>query len=61
MQVVGIMAAVCDRAALIRATYNFKPMDSLHLSAAMIQGANVFLTNDARLNSFTGLTIEVVT
>ena len=61
MQVVGITAAVCDRAALIRATNNFKPMDSLHLAAAVVHGANTFLTNDARLNSFKGPTVEVLT
>jgi predicted nucleic acid-binding protein len=61
MQVVSITAAVCDRAALIRAANNFKHMDSLHLAAAVLHGANVFLTNDARLNSFTGLTVEVLT
>jgi uncharacterized protein len=61
MQVVAITSAVCDRAALIRATTNFKPMDSLQLAAAVIHGANVFLTNDTRLSSFSGLTIEVLT
>lgn len=60
MQIVAITAAVCDRAALIRATDNFKPMDSLQLSAAVTHGANHFLTNDTRLNSFTGLPIEVL-
>jgi hypothetical protein len=55
MQVVSITAAVCDRAALIRATSGFEPMDSLQLAAALVHGATVFLTNDARLISFTGL------
>jgi predicted nucleic acid-binding protein len=59
--VVPITPAVCDRAALIRATHHFKPMDSLQLAAAVEHGANVFLTNDARLSSFTGLTVEVLT
>jgi predicted nucleic acid-binding protein len=60
VQVVDITAAVCDRAARIRARYNFKPMDSLQLAAAVEHGANVFLTADARLNAFTGLTVEVL-
>lgn len=59
--VVSITSAVCDRAALIRAVSHFKPMDALQLAAAVEHGANVFLTNDARLNSFTGLTVEVLT
>jgi predicted nucleic acid-binding protein len=60
VRVVGITAAVCDRAALIRARHNFKPMDSLQLAAAVDHGANVFLTADVRLSSFTGLTVEVL-
>jgi predicted nucleic acid-binding protein len=60
MQVVSITAAVCDRAALIRATSSFKPMDSLQLAAALVHGATVFLTNDTRLSSSTGLKTEVL-
>jgi predicted nucleic acid-binding protein len=59
--VVSITSAVCDRAALIRAASHFKPMDALQLAAAVEHGANVFLTNDTRLSSFTGLTVEVLT
>jgi uncharacterized protein len=58
--VASITAAVCDRAARIRATHNFKAMDALQLAAAVEHGANVFLTADARLRSFTGLTVEVL-
>lgn len=61
MQVVAITSAVCDRAASIRATTSFKPMDALQLAAATEHGADVFLTNDARLNSFTGLKVQVLT
>lgn len=60
VQVMAITAAVCDLAARIRASHNFKPMDALQLAAAVEHGANVFLTADARLASFTGLTVEVL-
>ncbi len=60
IQVVGITAAVCDLAAQIRAATRFKPMDSLQLAAAVEHKANVFLTADARLSSFTGLTVEIL-
>ena len=60
VQVAAITGGVCDRAALIRATHNFKPMDALQLAAAVEHGANVFLTADARLGSFTDLTVEVL-
>lgn len=59
MSVVAITAAVCDRAARIRATYNFKAMDALQL-AAVEHGATVFLTADARLNAFSDLPIELL-
>jgi predicted nucleic acid-binding protein len=59
-KVVPITAAVCDRAARIRALYNFKPMDALQLAAAVEHGANALLTADARLSSFTGVTVEVL-
>jgi predicted nucleic acid-binding protein len=60
VQVVPITGAVCDRAARIRATLRFKPMDALQLAAAFEHGASRFLTNDARLNAFTGLSVEVL-
>jgi predicted nucleic acid-binding protein len=58
--VVALTEAVCDRAARIRAAHNFKSMDALQLSAAVEHGANVFLTADARLASFTDITVEVL-
>jgi predicted nucleic acid-binding protein len=58
--VVAITAAVCDGAAHIRATYNCKPMDALQLAAAVEHGAVTFLTADAHLGSFIGLTVEVL-
>src|ERR1700682_2316576 len=35
VQVFPVTAAVCDRASAIRATHGFKPLDSLHLAAAV--------------------------
>jgi predicted nucleic acid-binding protein len=58
--VIHITAAVCDRAARIRATHSFKSMDALQLAAGVEHGASIFLTADAQLKSFTGLTIEVL-
>ncbi len=60
VQVVPITAAVCDRAAAIRATHRFRPMDALHLAAAVEHGCHRFLTNDDRLRRFPGITIEVL-
>lgn len=60
VQVEGITAQVCDRAAAIRAKHNFKALDALQLAAAVEHGADVFLSADGRLKSFTGLTVEIL-
>ena len=51
---------VIDRATEIRAQYNFKTPDALHLAAAVVANCAIFLTNDYRLSRFTALTIEVI-
>ena len=61
VQVFSITAAVSDRASIIRAAHGFKPLDALHLAAAVENGCGLFLTNDTRLNRFTGIPIEVLT
>lgn len=61
LQVVPLSAAVCERAALIRAEQNLKPPDTLHLAAAVEAGCGIFLTGDSQLLRFTGLKVEVLT
>jgi predicted nucleic acid-binding protein len=58
--VLGLTAAVCNRAAVIRAAYNFKGLDSLHLAAAVVHGCDRFLTNDTRLNTCADIPVEVL-
>ncbi len=60
VQVLPITAAVCDRAASIRATHGFKPLDSLHLATAVEHGCRLFLTNDARLSRFADIPVAVL-
>jgi predicted nucleic acid-binding protein len=60
VQTVGLTAAVCDRAAIIRARYRYKLGDSLHLAAAIVHGCDRVVTNDARLHAFTDITVEVL-
>jgi len=55
-----VTAAVCDRAAAIRAAHNLKPLDSLHLAAAIVHGCTRFLTNDNRLSRFPDIPVEVL-
>jgi predicted nucleic acid-binding protein len=58
--VLPVTAAVCDRAATIRAVHNFKPLDSLHLAAAAVHGCTRLLTNDNRLSRFPDIPVEVL-
>jgi uncharacterized protein len=60
VQVAGVSATICDRAAVIRAIHAFQAMDALHLATAVEHGCDVFLTNDTRLNRFPDLTVEVL-
>jgi predicted nucleic acid-binding protein len=59
-EIVPLARDVIDKATEIRAQFNFKTPDSLHLAAAVVSKCDVFLTNDQRLNRFTGITIEIV-
>ncbi|HJT33844.1 MAG TPA: PIN domain-containing protein [Pirellulales bacterium] len=59
--VLSITGAVCDRAAQIRAQHGFKPLDSLHLAAAVENGCTHFITNDASLKGFPDILIELLT
>ena len=61
VRVLAITAAITDRAAMIRATHGFKPLDALHLAAAVEHGCGVFLTNDAGLKSFSDIVVEILT
>lgn len=59
-EVIGLTREVVDRATEIRAAYGFKVPDSLHLAAALFSGAEVFLTNDHRLDRFSDVLIESI-
>lgn len=61
VRVLPLTAAVCERAARIRAAHRFKLPDALHLAAALEHGCGLFLTNDAQLARFPDITVEVLT
>jgi predicted nucleic acid-binding protein len=60
VRVLAITAAVAERAALIRATHAFKPLDALHLAAAVEHGCTRFFTNDSGLKSFPDIPVEIL-
>jgi predicted nucleic acid-binding protein len=55
-----VSAAVCDRAAQVRARYGFKPLDSLHLAAAVEYRCTLFLTGDSKLKIFHEIPVEIL-
>ena len=61
VQVLALTGSVCDRATILRASYNFKTPDALQLGAAIVYGSDSFLTNDARLGACRDIPIEVLT
>ena len=61
IKVLPMTAAICERAARIRADYGFELADALHLATAAEHGCGLFLTNDAKLARCTDITVEVLT
>lgn len=57
-EIIALTRAVLDHATEIRARQGFKTPDAIHLAAAVLSGCDVFLTNDRRLASFGGITVE---
>ena len=57
---IPITTAVFDRATQIRAIHGYKAIDALNLATAVEGGCEVFLTNDLKLRSISGLTVEVL-
>jgi uncharacterized protein len=59
VRVSSLTAAVCDRAAVLRAKYRFKTPDAIHL-AAVEHGCDRFLTNDVKLQACTEVVVELL-
>ena len=49
LAVISVSDAVLDRATQLRAAQNIKTPDAIHLASAILNSADVFLTNDASL------------
>lgn len=59
-EMIPFTESVFRTAAIIRAQTSIKTPDALHLAAAMEAKCDIFLTNDIRLKTFVGITVEVV-
>jgi len=62
VRVLPLTAAVCERAARIRAAsrFNLKVPDCLHLACAVEHGCGLFVTNDAQLSQCADITVEIL-
>ena len=60
-EVIPLSRQVIDQATELRARYDFKTPDAIHLAAAITSNCDLFLTNDHRLNKCTEIAVETVT
>ena len=49
-----------DKATTLRATYNFKTPDSIHLAAAIFSRCKTFLTHDTALKKCSEIRVELI-
>lgn len=52
---------VIDQATKLRAIYQFKTPDAIHLATAIVSRCDIFLTNDQRLVRCREITVETIT
>ncbi len=60
LELVEVSADVVEHATELRARYNFRSPDAIHLATALLAKADVFLTGDQNLGRCPGLTVEVL-
>lgn len=58
--IVELQSSVIERATELRARYNLKTPDAIHLAAALEVGASLFLTGDRNLSRCSELPVEVL-
>lgn len=57
LQVLSVDPVVAELAADVRARHGYRTPDAIHLATAQHAGADVFITNDAKLVSFPGVRV----
>ena len=60
LELLDITADIIETATDLRAAYNFKAPDALHLATAVVAGATAFLTGDKNLARCTEVAVEVL-
>jgi predicted nucleic acid-binding protein len=59
VRLMEVTREVARRGAYLRARYNLRPADALHVGTAMVNGATVWVSNDKRLKKL-GSELEVI-
>ncbi|MGE5783422.1 MAG: type II toxin-antitoxin system VapC family toxin [Myxococcales bacterium] len=60
VKLIDIGAPIIDRATLLRAAYNLKTPDALHVASAIMSGASVFLTGDSAIARCADIKVEII-
>ncbi len=60
LSLIQVAPDIIDRATELRARFNFKTPDALHLASAIKSGASVFLTGDKQLAQCSEIAVEVI-
>ncbi len=60
VRMLPVSVAVWERAAQIRADYNFSALDALHLAGAAEHDCTRFLSNDAQFKRFPDILVEIL-
>lgn len=60
LSILDVDREVARRAAQVRAEFNFRPADALQVAACISGGAQVFITNDKRLNRLEFIKIAIL-
>jgi predicted nucleic acid-binding protein len=59
-EIIPISREVIDTATEIRAEYEFRVPDAIHLAAAVVSRCDEFLTNDRQLSRYSGIAVTIL-
>lgn len=60
LSVISVDALVSEKAAWFSSKYNFKTPDAIFLATALVNGAEIFVSNDVQLNKITEFKVLLI-
>jgi len=60
IRIAELSLAIIDRATELRARFNFRTPDAIHIASAIVAGATIFLTGDRQLSRCTEIAVEII-